>query len=150
MPVIVVGADTRDGRAIVDRLSSPDRETRVFVSDESAGTELKRAGFKVAIGDVSDQSHIEAASLNCFSAVLVTEAIGDGREISFAKSDTQVLTQWATAVENAGVKRVIWVSTGEVPGVAVQEVAVVDAATPDLAELVIALDEAQRIGELLD
>lgn len=107
MPVIVVGADTREGRAIVDGLIEPGREVRAFVSDVETASELKRAGVKVAIGDVSDDSHVQGATTNCFTAVLVTEAARDGRERSFAANETQVLEGWAAAAAASDVTRLI-------------------------------------------
>ena len=113
MPVIVVGADTDVGDAVVEivRLSAP--EVRAFVTDEDAAASLKERGVKVAIGDVSDSSHVEAAALNCFCAVLVTEAALDGRERAFADHSDAVVAGWAGAARNAGVQRVIWVTGGE-------------------------------------
>lgn len=143
MPVIVVGADTATGSAIVDALLEPGREVRVFVSDEAQGITMKQKGAKVALGDVSDDSHIESAAKRCFSAILITEAARDSRERSFARSEEQVLTGWASAV--AEVKRVIWVTDGEPPPVKPKEVAVVRLSETDLVERVVALDDAAEI-----
>lgn len=144
MPVIVIGADTPTGRAIVSALLEPEREVRAFVSDLTAAEELKREGVKVALGDVSDTSHIEGACLRCFSAVLVTEAAADGRERSFAPSAEVVVQGWIDAVHTADVTRVIWVGEGArpIPGV---ETAVVDRADPDIPARVVALDDARTL-----
>jgi len=146
MPVIVVGADTRAGSLIVERLADPQREVRAFVTDPTVGQRLKERGIKVAIGDVSDDSHVEAASTRCFSAVLIAEAARDGRERSFADTPATVLEGWASAVANSGVRRVIWVTEGAHPETRAPEVAVVDPAHPDLAERVFALDDAYSIS----
>lgn len=146
MPVIVVGADTPEGALIIDRLHSPDREVRVFVSDVERGLELKERGFKVAIGDVSDESHVEAAATRCFSAVLVGGAAYDDRLRSFAKEADQVLRGWANAVTNSKVRRVIWVADGDPPKVDVLEVAQVDPDDPDLADKVYSLDEVESLS----
>jgi putative NADH-flavin reductase len=143
MPVIVVGADTRVGRAIVEGLHHPSRELRAFVSDEEQGAELKERGIKVALGDVSDESHVEAAALNCFSAVLITEAATDARERSFAATPEDVLLGWARAVSS--VSRVIWVSAQEVPATDTPEAARVDPDDPNVVARVVALDDAQKI-----
>lgn len=145
MPVIVVGADTASGKAILDRLDSSDRELRAFVTDVDAGLQLKARGFKVAIGDVSDDSHVEAASYGAFTAVLVAEAAHDDRERSFAIDSAAVLDGWATAVDAAGVKRVIWVTDGVVTPSTDAESVVISATEPDVASKVTALDEAQTI-----
>ena len=142
MPLIVVGADTRAGQAILEPHDPRQREIRAFVSDEDIGLGLKSRGFKVAIGDVSDESHVEAASTRCFSAVLITEAATDSRERSFATTTDQVLTGWASAVSNSKVRRVIWVTAGDPPAVDVDEVAVLAPDEPRLAQRIIELDDA--------
>ncbi|MFO7293805.1 MAG: NAD-binding protein [Acidimicrobiia bacterium] len=146
MPVIVVGADTASGRRIVERLVSPDREVRAFVTDAGAAESLRGLGVKVALGDVSDDSHVAGACLNCFSAVLVTEAAADARQRSFAATVESVLAGWGRAVQSASVRRVIWVAGDDpIPEVSVAEVATVDRRRPDLAEAVYALDQAASI-----
>ena len=146
MPVIVVGADTPTGLDILEGLHNPPREVRAFVSDPDTGLELKERGFKVALGDVSDESHVEAAATACFSAVLITEAADDSRERSFAASTKEVLQQWARAVANSQVKRVIWVTAEAPPPVEVAETAAVEPGSPDLVDRVVALDDAQTIS----
>ena len=69
MPVMVVGADTPVGEVIIGELVDPDREVRAFVSDPSCGVRFKEAGVKVALGDVSDTSHVSSACLRCHTAV---------------------------------------------------------------------------------
>ena len=140
--MIVVGADTEAGEAILAQASPTEREVRVFVTDESKAQHLKSLGYKVATGDVSDESHVEGAALRCFSAVLVAEAADDDRERSFAATSEEVLRGWARAVANAGVRRVIWVTDGETPETEVPEMASVKPDDPALPNRVIALDEA--------
>ena len=147
MPVIVVGADTSQGRAVVNRLVEPGREVRAFVSDPDAGAELRELGVKVALGDVSDDSHVQGACLNCFTAVLITEAALDKRERSFAINERQVLEGWAAAAAASGVTRVIWVHDGEPPPVRVKEVRTVSPDHPDLVTEVSALDDARFLPQ---
>lgn len=146
MPLIVVGADTGHGEAILRRLEGLEREVRAFVTDEAKGLELRNRGFKVATGDVSDESHVEAASLRCFSAVLISEAASDSRERTFASSAESVLRGWARAVSNSRVNRVIWVTDREPPETNVTEVAVVDPSDPELVTKVVDLDDAHSIS----
>lgn len=148
MPVIVVGADTPAGGAILDRLNHPERELRAFVTSLAAAEELRREGVKVALGDVSDDSHVEGASYRCFTAVLVAEAAADDRERSFADTTEDVLAGWARAVSRSEVRRVIWVTSSKPPLTQVEEVATVDPSDPDLADKVAALDDAQKIRKL--
>ena len=145
VPVIVVGADTSAGQAILEGLQKPEREVRAFVSDERVGAQLKKNGFKVALGDVSDESHVETASTRCFSAILIAEAATDDRERSFAGTVEEVLDGWARAVVNSEVTRVIWVSRADHPPTPIREVARVDPDDPHLVEKVVALDDAQEI-----
>ncbi len=145
MPVIVVGADTRAGVEIITALAHPGREIRAFVTNEEAAAELRLNGVKVALGDVSDEGHVEAAATACFSAVLITEAAHDRRERSFAATAEQVIQGWARAVVGAGVSRVIWVAEEDTPEVDIPEVARVAPSVEDLARRVASIDDAQSI-----
>jgi putative NADH-flavin reductase len=143
MPVMVIGADTDAGRALIDGLVAPGREVRAFVSDPGSVAGLKAIGVKVALGDVSDESHIQGSLTNCFTAVLVTEAARDERERSFAASENQVLKGWASAAAASGVTRVNWIHDGEAPAVPDAEVRTVSQTDPRLVEEVVALDDAR-------
>jgi len=146
MPVIVIGADTTDGRAITEGLIEPGREVRAFVSDVNVANVLRDAGVKVALGDVSDDSHVQGASMNCFTAVLLTEAARDHRERSFATTEETVLRGWASAVAASGVTRVIWICDGDVPATGVKETTKVSPSHPDLVREVVTLDNARSLG----
>ncbi|HVR32407.1 MAG TPA: NAD(P)H-binding protein [Acidimicrobiia bacterium] len=144
MPVIVIGADTHLGRQIVAALVEPDREVRAFVTDIAAAEELRAAGVKVALGDVSDSSHVTGACTRCFSAVFVAEAASDHRERSFAATPESVIDGWVEAVRDAGVRRVIWVGEEfrSVPGA---ECAAVSLSDADIPSRVVALDDAASL-----
>ncbi len=152
MPVIVIGADTVIGRAAVDALLPGAAELRAFVSDPAVIDALKARGVKVAVGDVSDGSHVGGAATRAFCAVLVGEAAGDDRERSFAANPEAVVAAWADGLHDAGVHRVIWVDGGEVTEAeallagSAAELAVVDAAgrTPEDVAAEIARLESQR------
>lgn len=107
MPVMIVGADAAGGDAIVSALHIDDREVRAFVTDIERAQELRASGVKVAVGDVSDDGHLEAACTNCFSAVLLAQAAWDERERSFSDDPDTVLAGWSRAVSEAGVDRAI-------------------------------------------
>ena len=147
MPVIVVGADTAVGSSIIDALIEPDREIRAFVTDVDESIRLKAEGVKVALGDVSDPSHVGGACLNCFTAVLIAEAAEDGRERAFARDRLTVLEGWAEAAREAAVTRVIWVDgAGRLPVTGIEQTAVVDPTTSeDVAADVVRLDDAATI-----
>lgn len=147
MPVIVVGADTDIGEAIVRGLIEREGEVRAFVTDPAIAARLRDLGVKVALGDVSDGSHVSAACTNAFSAVLVAEAAADDRERSFGCRPETVLTGWADAIRESGVQRTIWVLKGEPPPATTPEHAVVDALgdTQAIVTKVVALDDARQI-----
>ncbi|MEX1208272.1 MAG: NAD(P)H-binding protein [Acidimicrobiia bacterium] len=109
MPVIVVGADSPLGAAIVDTLRGRPGELRAFVGTAAAGEPLRAAGFKVAVGDISDSTHVEGAVFGCYTAVLVAEAAADGRELAFAVGPDSVIDGWLAAVTASAVPRVILV-----------------------------------------
>jgi len=146
MPVIVIGADTAAGEAILQGLDEPDREIRVFVTDEDFGFRMKKRGFKVAMGDVSDESHIEAATTSCFTAILVGEAATDDRERAFLNDPEEVMAAWARASSSSGVTRVIWVTGDEPPKTTTREVTKVDPADPNFVSRIVELDDAQVIS----
>lgn len=129
MPVIVIGADTPTGAAILAVLRNRAGEVRAFVSDELESETLRATEVKVATGDLSDVSHIEGACTNCFCAVLVTEAAYDGRALAFARSPREAVAGWQAAVRSSGVTRAIWV---ESPGA---ELGDVSASAPEVAEV---------------
>jgi len=146
MPVMVVAADTAAGAAVIARVLRPGREVRAFVSDPDAAADLRARGVKVALGDVSDSSHVAAACLHCHSAVFVVAGAADGRERSFAAGVPAVLAGWAEAAREAAVRRVIWVGTDDAPASVAESAVVPD--DPDLgalAERVAALDEAPSL-----
>lgn len=116
MPVIVVGADTAIGRAAVSALLPEAAEVRAFVSDPAVIDSFKARGVKVAIGDVSDGSHVGGAALNAFCAVLVQDATQDERERSFAATPRAVVAAWAEGLRDSKVTRTIWVGDGTIDG----------------------------------
>jgi nucleoside-diphosphate-sugar epimerase len=152
MPVIVIGADTSIGRATVDALLPGAAELRAFITDPEEIEPLKMRGVKVAVGDISDGSHVGGAAMRAFCAVLVPEAATDDRERSFAASPDAVVAAWAEGLRDAGVHRAIWVDNAMVAGAAevlasaVTELAVVEAAGRPPADIAaeIAHLEAQR------
>lgn len=150
MPVIVVGADTPLGEAIMDALLPREGEVRAFVTSPAAAANLKGRGVKVAIGDVSDGSHVGGAALNAFCAILVGTAATDDRERSFAADADEVLDAWIEGLNDAAVSRAIFV--GSAPGQALggldAEYAVVDAAgakPTGVAEHVAQLEDAAEL-----
>lgn len=150
--MLIVGADTPAGTALAEAVAGRG-EVRVFVSDEATAEALRSADFKVALGDVSDASHVGGAAIGAFCAVLLAEAAVDDRIRSFASDPSTVIGSWVGAVVEAGVRRVILVAGADHeellalsgPGV---ETAFVDARginAAALADRVVALDEARTL-----
>lgn len=106
MPVIVVGADTQIGHAIVPALRPASGEIRLFASDADAVAGY-RSFAKVAVGDISDGTHVGGAAIGAFCAIVIAAAAHDGRERSFAATPAAVFAQWADGIGEAGVARVI-------------------------------------------
>jgi len=153
MPVIVVGADTEVGELLVTALHPHLREVRAFVTDADAADRIRAAGAKVAVGDVSDGSHLGGAALNVFCAILVAEAATDGRLRHFAADAGAVVTAWAEGLADAAVTRAIWVGPAEAPGIdtiekAAREFAVVVPAanSDETVRRVVELEEARHLG----
>ena len=115
------------------------------MTDAATAGELRGRGVKVALGDVSDDSHLTGACLNCFSVVLVAEAAEDERLRSFAPDRNSVLDSWAKAVAAAGVRRVIWVLDDEPPACSVGEVVRVTSQQGDLPGTVFELDRTESL-----
>ncbi|MBT8213793.1 MAG: NAD(P)H-binding protein [Acidimicrobiia bacterium] len=148
MPVIIVGADSPQGNELVAALRQDRSEVRAFITEPAAGDGLRALGAKVAIGDVTDASHVGGAALNAFSAVLLIEAATDDRERSFAGSIEEVLASWAEAVSEAGITRVILVAppgldTGALTTAAPEFVRV--APSGDVVAAVVAANEAASV-----
>lgn len=143
---MVVGADHPLGEAIARKLAAPDREVRAFISSVNSHGPLRSLGIKVAIGDLSDESHVEAAATSCFTVVFVEPALGDGRDLAFAAPEGAALG-WAKAATGAKVKRVIWVGAGPPPVKGPEMAAVaIDNRTPEeIAEEVAFLDDLAQL-----
>ena len=141
MPVIVVGADTELGEAIVAALLPEATEVRAFVSDVGAAEGLKSRGVKVALGDVSDGIRVGDAAHRTFCAIFLAEAATDDRERSFADGAGEVVTAWADGLAGAGVTRVIWVGGEDLDPTPIRS------AVPQVAEIAIG---GRSVGDIVD
>lgn len=115
MPVIVIGVDTDIGHALVPAMQPGVAELRIFASDPEA-VAAYRSFAKVAVGDISDGSHVGAAATGAFCAVVIAAAAHDQREHYFATDPDELFAQWAEGLADAAVSRIIVVGDpGEVP-----------------------------------
>ncbi len=156
MPVLVVGADTPVGASVVDALTNREGELRCFVTDVEVAADLRSRPAKVALGDVSDGSHVGAAGLNCFSIVFICAAATDTHERAFCSTPAQVFEQWQEAITMAGARRIIWVEDADTTGsgsrISANEIAVITGAglsNRDIADRVVALDEVSDLDTAL-
>lgn len=151
MPVIVIGADTPQGQVIVPALQPESGELRVFVSDPVAAEQFRRIA-KVAVGDVSDGTHVGGAAIGAFCAVAIAAAAHDARERAFATGPASVLEQWAYGLNDAGIQRIIVVARPEeLPQpnplrTTAPEYYFVDASTNSPAEVATIVAEAESVA----
>jgi hypothetical protein len=133
---------------VIDRLLHPDREVRAFVSDPATADRLKKRGAKVALGDLSDSSHVAGAALRCFTMVLIGPAADDGREIGFATDPAALFRGWVQAAEEARAQRIIWVTDEKTPASLIEtaQVRVGDRVLDEIAEEVARKDDAASLS----
>lgn len=153
MPLIVIGADTPQGEAIVEAASARGGEIRAFVTDPDKATLMRSRGLKVAMGDISDASHVGGAAIGAFCAVLISTAATDARERSFSTDPDATVTSWIDEVVRAGVNRIILVADSPLPRAAAAvhgapESAIIEATSLEVSEVadrVISLDSARSL-----
>lgn len=93
----------------MDALLPRPGEVRAFVSSPQAAADLRARGVKVALGDISDGSHVGGAAVGAFCAILIGEAATDDRERSFAADREAVVAAWVEGLNDTAVQRVILV-----------------------------------------
>jgi nucleoside-diphosphate-sugar epimerase len=149
VPIIVIGADTPIGVDIITELARSTGEVRAFITDPGPADCFRRMGCKVAMGDVSDGSHIEIAAFECFTAVLIAEAATDGRERSFADDPEAVAVAWMEAIRGARIHRLIWIGSDALPGPpdpeVCPEIATLSEGKPGVPHEVARLNEAETL-----
>ncbi len=139
-------------KALTDR----EGELRCFVTDVEIAADLRSGSAKVALGDVSDGSHVGGAGLNCFSMVFICAAATDIRERAFCTTPAQVFEQWQEAITMAGARRIIWIEDADTAGsgsrIVANEIAVIagdELSHREIADRVVALDEASDLNTVL-
>lgn len=108
MPVMVTGALSRLGSRVVDHLRLTGGEVRAYldatVATEDDAARLRAAGCKVALGELDDEGHLEAALEQVHTvAHCWTGPLHDPDE------QVEVAATLGSAVLGAGVRRLIWV-----------------------------------------
>jgi uncharacterized protein YbjT (DUF2867 family) len=147
MPVIVVGADTQRSQDLVKRLVEKGGEVRVFISDPEKLEEMRFLGAKVALGDLSDTSHLEGAATGAFCAVVLVEAAADGRELAFSTPE-KLPGEWLEALRAAGITRLILVGDDQSAPAGFPEMRIVGSKGRDpdaILEEILVLEEAGSV-----
>lgn len=109
MPVLVTGAESAVGRAVVRRLAAGGGEVRVFLDLERASVAdpvpFKALGCKVAQGALDDEGHVESALQRVHTVMhLASSPLDD---------PARMLDAAATVLSGAigaGCRRVVWLS----------------------------------------
>lgn len=108
MPVLVTGAEDALGSLVVDQLRASGGEVRVYLDATAVGrsdaARLRAAGCKVALGELDDEGHLEAA-------LAQTHTVAHCWGGPLRDRDDQVVAAAtvASAALGAGVRRFIWV-----------------------------------------
>lgn len=107
MPVLVVGAETAAGRAAVRALARGRGEVRAFAdaaaTDEDGAAALRALGAKVAVGDLDDEAHLEAAAEQVHTVVhLAADPFGRPTE------QLDALATTLSAAIGAQCRRIVW------------------------------------------
>lgn len=134
VPVVVTGAETALGRAVLDALlAAGDGEVRATTPDRGAALALRASGVPTAVSDLSDPRTTGAVLEGAHTVVHLQETLGTWEWLREAAEDT-------------GVRRVVAVLPAgtDVPAAPEWEVVVVagDAAhaEPDVVRTVLAAD----------
>lgn len=137
----------------MDALLPRDSQVRAFVTSPEVAATLRARGVKVALGDVSDASHVGGAALNAFCAVLIGQAATDERQRSFAADPEAVLAAWIEGMNDAAVDRALLVWDGPPPTELSQlkaQTVVIEAAGRDMVEVAAEIAELEDIADLED
>ena len=109
MPVLVVGAESPAGHAAVRSLRASGGEVRAYADADAAGDDeaaaLRSLGAKVAVGDLEDEAHLEAALTRVHTVVHLAR----GPLARFSEHLDAVATS-ASAALGAGCQRFVLVS----------------------------------------
>lgn len=108
MPVLVTGAEDGLGARVVEQLRASGGEIRAYldgaVAGEHVAAALRAGGCKVAVGDLDDEGHLEAAL-----AHVHTVAHCWGGPLHDLDAQLTVAGTLASALLGAGVRRLVWV-----------------------------------------
>ncbi|HEX6256309.1 MAG TPA: NmrA family NAD(P)-binding protein [Euzebyales bacterium] len=108
MPVLVTGAEHGLGAAVTEQLLAAGGEVRAFLDATSVGDDvaaaLRARGCKVAVGELDDEGHMEAALAQVHTVAHCV--VGPLEDPAAQVADAATL---ASALLGAGVRRLVWV-----------------------------------------
>ncbi len=108
MPVFVTGAEDGLGARVVDEVRASGGEVRAYLDATAAGereaSALRSQGCKVALGELDDEGHLEAAM-----AQVHTVAHCWGGPLRDLGQQVEAAGTLASALLGAGVRRLVWV-----------------------------------------
>nr|WP_274387860.1 NAD(P)H-binding protein [Salsipaludibacter albus] len=102
---MVTRADLGIGPALVAALSGDGADVRAFATGDGDVGDLQAAGAFVAVGDLDDEGHLDAAMTDVHTVVLPTETWL--AEPARLEQEVEVAV---AAAESAGVRRIVFVS----------------------------------------
>lgn len=108
MPVLVTGAEQGLGAAVTQQLLASGGELRAFLDATAVGTDtaaaLRGRGCKVAVGELDDEGHLEAALAQVHTVAHCVVGPLEDPVAQVANAATL-----ASALLGAGVRRLVWV-----------------------------------------
>lgn len=108
MPVVVTAADCGIGPDLVAALRVDGAEVRAFAVGDGDVAALRSAGAFVAIGELDDEAHLDAAMTDAHTVIVTTDTwLADADDL-VRDVDTAV-----SAARSAGVRRVVLVSMAD-------------------------------------
>ncbi len=105
MPVVVTRADEGIGPRLVAALRADGAEVRAFAAGDGDVGALRAAGAFVAIGDLDDEGHLDAAMTDAHTVIVPTATWAAEPDVLDATVPVA-----ARAARSAGVRRVVLVS----------------------------------------
>lgn len=114
--VLIAGATGYIGGLLARALRDDDVGVRVLARDRSRASELERMGCEVVEGDVLKADSLPPAVEGIRIAYYLVHSMGRGGDSDFAARDAQAAENFATAAEQAGVERIIYLGGLGDPG----------------------------------